>query len=161
VTPVPPIVATGLSALVLHELKARAGYDQVEVFLKRGRSRRLELGLTGEISLFSQERAWAVRAGSRRGSFWAAGTGEPRPEGPWPEPAGPALALPEPAPAPPWNPPSDLDTPLIGETEGLKLLESLGRELAGELPGARLLRASLEDGSSESELLSSQGVSAR
>jgi predicted Zn-dependent protease len=153
--------ATDLSTHVLRELKVRAGYDEAEVFLKRGRSRRLEIGLTGEVSLFSQERAWAVRAGSRRGSFFAAGTGEPRPEGPWPEPLGSPLALPEPAPAVPWNPPSDLDTPLIGETEGLKLLASLAREIATELPGARLLRGALEDGSSEAELTSSRGVAAR
>src|SRR5436309_3302228 len=117
--PHPPSV-TGLSAQVLSELKVRAGHEEVEVFLKRGRSRRLTLGLTGPVSLVSQERAWAVRAGGRRGSFWAAGTGEPSPEGPWPAPAGPAFTLPDPSPAAPWNPPSDLDSPLIGETEGLK-----------------------------------------
>jgi PmbA protein len=157
-------VATDLPALVLRELKVRAGHDLAEVFLKRGRSRRLEIGPVGEASLFSQERAWAVRAGGRRGSFWAAGTGEPRPEGPWPEPAGRPLELPPStisAPVPAWSPPSDLDTPLIGESEGLKLLQSLGRELGTELPGARLLRAALEDGSSEAELASSQGVAAR
>jgi PmbA protein len=161
-TPAPPsTVATDLSAHVLRELKVRAGYDQAEVFLKRGRSRRLEIGPVGEVSVFSQERAWAVRAGGRSGSFFSAGTGEPRPEGPWPEPLGRPLELPEPAPAPAWNPPSDLDTPLIGESEGLKLLASLARELATELPGARLLRGVLEDGSSEAELASSRGVAAR
>ncbi|HZF09350.1 MAG TPA: metallopeptidase TldD-related protein [Thermoanaerobaculia bacterium] len=162
-TPAAPLpgVATGLPALVLRELKVRAGHDEVEVFLKRGRSRRLTLGLTGPVSLVSQERAWAVRAGGHRGSFWVAGTGEPQPEGPWPVPTGPAFTLPDPSPAASWNPPSDLDSPLIGETEGLKLLMSIGRELAVELPGARLLHAALEDGSSEAELLSSRGVSAR
>ncbi|MEA2695404.1 MAG: PmbA protein [Acidobacteriota bacterium] len=165
-TPAPPTstsanLATDLSAHVLRELKVRAGYDQAEVFLKRGRSRRLEIGPAGEVSLFSQERAWAVRAGGPRGSFFSAGTGEPRPEGPWPEPLGRPLELPAPAPVPAWNPPSDLDTPLIGETEGLKLLASLAREVATELPGARLLRGVLEDGSSEAELASSQGIVAR
>jgi PmbA protein len=175
----PSTIATDLAAQVLRELQVRAGCEEAEVFLKRGRSRRLELGLTGEISVFSQERAWAVRAGGRRGSFFAAGTGDPLPEGPWPEPQGPPLCLPDPGgepgahrganpgadwgadAIPAWNPPSDLDTPLIGESEGLKLLQSLGRELAGELPGAQLLRAVLEDGSSEAEIRSSRGISAR
>jgi len=157
----PPAVATDLPAWVLRELTVRSGYDQAEVFLKRGRSRRLGIDANGEVSLFSQERAWAVRAGGRAGSFFAAGTGEPSPEGPWPSPAGRPLELPEPLPSPAWNPPSNLDTPLIGESEGLKLLQSLSRELAAELPGARLLEASLEDGSSEAELLSTKGVAAR
>src|SRR5262249_37422889 len=42
-----------------------------------------------------------------------------------------------------------------------KLLASIARELAAELTGARLLRGTLEDGSSEAELLSSTGISAR
>lgn len=133
-----------------------------EVYVKRGRSRRLERTPVTEASSTSQERAWAVRAGNRRASFFAAATGDPEPGGPWPEPVpGHALELPEPQNAPAWNPPSDLDTPLIGEREGLKLLESLGRELEAELPRARVLRAVLEDGSSESELANSRGLSAR
>jgi PmbA protein len=153
--------ATDLSGHVLRELKVRSGFDEAEVFLKRGRSRRLELGLAGEACLSSQERAWAVRAAGRHGSFLSAGTGEPRPEGPWPDPLGHPLALPDPQPVPAWNPPSDLDAPLIGETEGLKLLASLAREIAAELPGARLLHGTLEDGSSEAELQSTRGVQAR
>jgi predicted Zn-dependent protease len=132
-----------------------------EVYVKRGRSRRLERTPVTETSSTSQERAWAVRAGNRRGSFFAAATGDPSPAGPWPEPvAGHALELPEPDPAPAWSTPSDFDTPLTGEREGLKLLESLGRELSSELPGARLLRGVLEDGSSEAELANSRGVRA-
>lgn len=132
-----------------------------EVYVKRGRSRRLERTPFTETAATSQERAWAVRAGNRRGSFFAASTGDPDPAGPWPEPAaGRALELPEPQVVPSWNTPSDFDTPLTGEREGLKLLESLGRELEAELPKARLLRAVLEDGSSESELASSRGLRA-
>ncbi|HEX4960148.1 MAG TPA: metallopeptidase TldD-related protein [Thermoanaerobaculia bacterium] len=133
-----------------------------EVYVKRGRSRRLERTPVTEASSASQERAWAVRAGNRRGSFFAAATGDPTPGGPWPEPVpGHALELPEPETVPPWNEPSDFDTPLIGEREGLKLLESLGRELASELPESRVLKAVLEDGSSEAELANSRGVRAR
>ncbi len=103
-----------------------------------------------------------MRAGDPRRSFFAAGTGEPVTGGPWPEPSGRPLKLPEPETnQAPWNEPSDFDAPLIGEREGLKLLESLGRELAAELPGARLLRAALEDGSSEAEIVNSRGLRAR
>lgn len=139
----------------------RRGLPDVEVFVRRGRSRRLEITPHTESSVFSQEQGWAVRAGDPRRSFFAAGTGEPSPGWPWPDPAGRPLRLPEPVEAEAWNEPSELDAPLVGEREGLKLLESLGRELAAELPGARLLRAALEDGSSESEIVNSRGVRAR
>jgi len=139
----------------------RRGWPDAEVLLKRGRSRRLELTAVTAASTFTQEQAWAVRAGHHRGSFFHAGTGEPLPDGPWPEPAGRALRLPEPVPVPVWNEPSDFDAPLLGEREGLKLLEALGKELASELPGARLLHAALEDGSSEGELANSRGLRAR
>jgi predicted Zn-dependent protease len=139
----------------------RRHMTDVEVYVKRGRSRRLELTPVTESATASQERGWAVRAGNRKGAFFTAGTGDPDPAGPWPEPSGRAVELPEPRDVPAWNEPSDFDTPLIGEREGLKLLESLGRELASELPGARLLRAVLEDGSSEGELANNHGVRAR
>lgn len=156
------------AAPLLQEVKVslmRRGLPDVEVFAKRGRSRRLEITPFTEASAFSQEQGWAVRAGDPRRSFFASGTGEPVKDWPWPEPTGRPIRLPEPGPprqeTQPWNEPSDFDAPLVGEREGLKLLESLGRELAAELPGARLLRAALEDGSSESEILNSRGLSAR
>lgn len=130
-----------------------------EVYVKRGRSRRVERTPRGETATSSQERAWAVRAGHRKGSFFQAGTGE-LPPGPWPEPAGRPLQLPEPVAGGAWTTPADLESPILGEREGFKLLESLGRELESELPGARLLRAVLEDGSSEAELASSRGIKA-
>jgi PmbA protein len=144
----------------------RRGLPDVEVFAKRGRSRRLETSPVTETSVFSQEQGWAVRAGDPRRSFFATGTGEPVRDWPWPEPTGRPVRLPEPVdpggiPVAPWNEPSDFGAPLIGEREGLKLLESLGRELASELPGSRLLRAVLEDGSSESEIVNSRGLRAR
>jgi PmbA protein len=139
----------------------RRGLPDVEVFAKRGRSRRLETSPVTETSLFSQEQGWAVRAGDPRRSFFATGTGEPAVDWPWPEPTGRPVRLPEPGPMQPWNEPSDFSAPLIGEREGLKLLESLGKELASELPGSRLLRAALEDGSSESDIINSRGLRAR
>jgi PmbA protein len=157
VTTAAPILEEVLVALL------RRGLPDVEVFAKRGRSRRLETSPVTETSVFSQEQGWAVRAGDPRRSFFATGTGEPARDWPWPEPTGRPVRLPEPAgdSAPTWNEPSDFDAPLIGEREGLKLLESLGRELASELPGSRLLRAALEDGSSESEIVNSRGLRAR
>ncbi|HWM93467.1 MAG TPA: metallopeptidase TldD-related protein [Thermoanaerobaculia bacterium] len=159
---------TATAAPLLQEVLVsllRRGMPEVEVFAKRGRSRRLEITPLTETSLFSQEQGWAVRAGDPRRSFFAAGTGEPVTDWLWPEPTGRPIRLPEPTPAgllaAAWNEPSDFDAPLVGEREGLKLLESLGRELAAELPGARLLRAALEDGSSESEILNSRGLSVR
>jgi predicted Zn-dependent protease len=156
-----------LTAPLLDEVMValmRRGMPDVEVFAKRGRSRRLEITPHTDSSVFSQEQGWAVRAGDPRRSFFAAGTGEPLPGWPWPEATGRPLRLPEPSSVletAPWSDPSELDAPLVGEREGLKLLESLGRELASELPGARLLRAALEDGSSESEVINSRGVRAR
>ena len=155
VTAAAPLLDEVLVALL------RRGLPDVEVFAKRGRSRRLETSPVTETSVFSQEQGWAVRAGDPRRSFFATGTGEPVRDWPWPEPTGRPVRLPEPASSPPWNEPSDFSAPLIGEREGLKLLESLGRELASELPGSRLLRAALEDGSSESEILNSRGLRAR
>ena len=155
-------------AEVLREL-VRRGLGEAEVLTKRGRSRRLTLELGSESSSFSQERAWAVRASSRRSSFFVAGAGElpvgeagapGAPGGTWPEATGRPFRLPEPEAVPPWTQPSDIEAPLIGESEGLRLLASLGDELAAELPGARLLLAALEDGSSESELASSRGLRA-
>ncbi|HVR09060.1 MAG TPA: metallopeptidase TldD-related protein [Thermoanaerobaculia bacterium] len=142
---------------VLRDL-VRRGLPEVEVLTKRGRSRRLALDLGAETSAFTQERAWAVRASSRRDSFFVAGAGELPAGEAWPEPTGRAFRLPEPEPVPPWSQPSDFEAPLIGESEGLRLLAGLGRELESELPGARLLQATLEDGSSEGELASSRGM---
>jgi predicted Zn-dependent protease len=161
----------------------RRGLAEAEVMVKRGRSRRLVRDLGGEVSVASQERAWAVRASSRRASFFTAGTGElpgaaaapsssdtaaPSPPSPpsntadpWPETSARPFRLAEPTAAPPWTEPSDFAAPLIGESEGLRLLASLASELAAELPGARLLHAALEDGSSEGQLANSRGLRVR
>jgi predicted Zn-dependent protease len=144
------------AAEVLRDL-VRRGLSEAEVLTKRGRSRRLVLELGDELSAFNQECAWAVRASSRRASFFAAGS-VLAPGGPWPEPTGRPFRLPEPEAAPPWSQPSDFEAPLIGESEGLRLLAGLAGELEAELPGARMLHAALEDGSSESELESSRGL---
>jgi PmbA protein len=150
-----PALAGALAAL------GRAGFEEAEAYVKSGRSRRLALGAGGPLAAFAHERGWAVRASDRRASFAAAGTGALPAGGPWPEPDGEPFRLPDPAPAEPWSPPDDLDAPLIGETEGLRLLESLGAALAAELPGARLTAAVLEDGAADHALASARGVEAR
>lgn len=143
------------------EALADRGLEEAEVYVKRGRSRRLETSLHTETSGFHHERGWAVRASGPRASMFVTGTGEPSPEGPWPEPDGQPLRLPDAAPVPDWKEPKDFDAPLAGEREGLQLLAAVARELDTELPGARLTHALLEDGSSESEIRSQRGIHAR
>jgi predicted Zn-dependent protease len=137
------------------------GLSQAEVYTKRGRSRRLEIAHDHESSLVTQEKGWAIRAGTRRGSFFFAGTGNPPPTGPWPQPAAGSCELPSASDTPPWSEPSDFEAPLLGEREGWALISALGKHLAEELPGARLLRGVLEDGSSDGELVSSRSLQAR
>jgi PmbA protein len=136
------------------------GFTQVELYRKQGRSRHLQYGLEGMSSVVSDEQGWAVRAGDHRHSFFGAGTGCARSAGPWPAARGAALRLPEVQPAPEWTPPSDLHAPLIGETEGFSLFKGLAAALEQEIPGATLVRAVLQDGFSEVELLNSRGVQA-
>lgn len=139
---------------------ARAGHDQAEVYTKRGRSRRLVLGERNALATTTVEEGWAVRAGTAQGSFFLASSGAPAPDTSWPEPRGAPLRLPEPATPAEGRPPADLEAPLLAESEARALLEAIGRELASELPGARLHQASLEEGTSESILRSSRGVHA-
>lgn len=141
-----------------------AGFEEAEVLLKRGRSRRLLHGAGTQAATFHEERGWAVRASTRRASFFACGTGEPDPAGPWPEPDGQPLRLPDPEAAgraAPWSEPADFESPLLGEAEAARLVTAVGERLAREVPGARLASAVLEDGSSESELRNRRGVAAR
>ncbi|HXT21934.1 MAG TPA: metallopeptidase TldD-related protein [Thermoanaerobaculia bacterium] len=139
----------------------RAGLPLAEVYLKEGRSRRLALGIAGPEHQVLVEEGWAVRAGDRRSAFFVAGTGRPQPDGPWPAPAGYPALLPDPAPVVRWTDPPDLDSPLLTEREAQSLLQAIADALAGELAGAVLVEAALEDGSSISTLASSRGVRAR
>jgi len=138
----------------------RRGLDEVEVYLKEGRSRRYEIGPQGRISLESRERGWAVRAGSRHASWFAVGSGRLEPAGPWPEADGQPIVLPSPASVASWTAPPDLEAPLIAENEAIALLEGVERELGRQLAGARLARAYLEEGSSRSDLANSRGLTA-
>lgn len=150
----PEAVAETLATLI------RRGFEEAEVYCKRGRSRRLEVDGSGHVTAFtSQEEGWAIRAGDAHGSWFLRGTGAPPREAPWPQTSGPRLRLPvveaaaEPAPARP-------EGPLLAEGEARALLEAIARELQNELPGAKLSSAVLEEGLSESELGNSRGVRA-
>ncbi len=145
---------------LLDEL-ARQKFEQAEIYTKSGRSRRIEIRQDGEEVSFHEEVGWAVRAGGERASFFAAASGKPRLDFPFPEPDGRGLHLPKPvADNSGWLEPSDFAAPLLGEREGLELLRSIRRDLESELAGARLTHARLEDGASESHLASSLGVRA-
>lgn len=134
------------------------GWEDVEVFHKRGRSRQLVFETGSSVTSLRREEGWSVRAGDPRRSFSYAQTGTPSPRGPWPTADGRALQLPSATAVPPWTAPSDLDAPLIGESEAQALVEAIAELLRQELPNARLLRAELEDGSSESQLVSTRQV---
>lgn len=147
----------------LDELAAKLagrGLEEVELFVKRGRTRCYELGAHGRQATTHRESGWAVRATGPRSSLMVAGTGEPVPAGTLPEPDGFPFPLPPPTPPSEWRAPSSLEAPLIVESEALPLLEACERLLGRELPGARILRLSLEDGVSEVELASTRGVAA-
>ena len=136
----------------------RKGIEDVEMYLKQGRSRLFEVGPQGVIVSQSSEHGWAVRGSGLRTSVFIAGTDEPPANGPWPAPDGYPVPLPPAFSVDEWVEPADLDAPLLVEAEALDLLEACARELERELSGARLLRAVLEDGASESQIANSLGV---
>lgn len=149
----------GLDGIVV--ALGQRGLPQVEVYHKRGRSRRLErLARERGASLRSEE-GWAVRAGGDRASLFLATTTPPAPEGPWPEPDGSPLRLPDRGRSVPWSGGEGFDEPIASESEAAALLDAVERGLSAELPGARLLAAQVEDGASESSLANSRGVEAR
>ncbi len=144
---------------VLEDL-ARRGWEEVEVFHKRGRSRTMHFTTYGDATSLRQEEGWAVRAGDRRRSFFYAASGAPGADVRWPEADGRGLRLPSARPIPSWTAPSSLDAPLLGEGEARGFFEGLARQLDNELPGSRLLTGHLDDGSSEGHLVSSREVAA-
>lgn len=137
------------------------GWPEVEVHAKAGRSRHLVVEGGRVTSVVRREAGWSVRAGDERRSFAYAASGAPRPDAPWPEADGAGLRLPSPRPVPRWSPPADLDAPLAGENDAIALVRGIQSALDTELPGAELVRAVLDDGASESQLLSSRSVASR
>ena len=93
---------------LLGDLEAKLGkrgLDEVELYLKRGRSRRFEIGSHGRIAGTSEEEGWAVRASDERSSLFVAGSGgEPTLES-WPAPDGRPLRLPAAQPISAWKSP--------------------------------------------------------
>jgi len=153
---------------LLAELRARRSGElgpgveiEVEVYEKRGRSRSFERGPLGDSSLQSIESGWAVRGGDRRGSYFAAGAGETPVALDPPVTTPHPLRLPEARPPRPWRDPAGLESPLAGENEARALVDGIARELERELGGTLLESARLDDGASESALVSSRGVAVR
>lgn len=138
----------------------QSGMEEIEVYLKSGRSRRFEIGVQGKAGGASVERGWAIRAGGPRSSLFVAGTGLPQADLRWPEPDGQPLRLPVAVSIPPWRPPSDLDNALVAESEAVALLTGIERALAEEVPGSRLIRGQLEEGTSEVSILNTRGIEA-
>lgn len=146
-----------------------AGFAQAEALAKRGRTRHLELALGERVASFHHEMGWAARASDDRRSFHGAWTGRPpeagmRKEMAWPEADGEPFELPEPptggAAGAPWREPEGSDATLVSEREGFALLDRIASELASELPAATLVSAALDDGFSETAIVSSRGVDA-
>lgn len=136
----------------------RAGLPHREAYVKRGRSRRVEMTPAGVVSQLNEEQGWAVRAATRRAGFFLAASGEPPDAPPWPEPDGHSVELPAAQEGAPWKYSADLDIPLLVEGEAGALLEDVARAVAGELPTARLAEAVLEDGVSRAWVVSHRGV---
>jgi len=146
--------------LELREQLRRAAGGEAELFEKRGRSRRYERSGVGESVEVAEEQGWAVRAGDLSRSCFASGSGEPPPAIAWAHPTAHPLALPAPRPAVPFEVPRGLDEPMAAESEAFALLDGIAREIGREHPGARLVSARLEEGSSESTLASTLGIEA-
>ncbi len=144
---------------VLDTLRS-AGLERVEVYRKRGRTRRVERSLGGCSVSMAEEVGWSVRAGNDTVSLFFGATGEPTSEVPWPEPLIGGLRLPGATPAPAWRWPPELETPLIGEREALRLVAGIESALDEEMKGARLLDVTLDDGASESWIESTTGLEA-
>ncbi len=136
-------------------------FQEVEVFAKQGRSRRVSRSGINRTAVYSQELGWAVRASDSRGSFFCAGTGEISPQSSWPEADGLPLRLPSPIASPSWQTPADFEAPLMGEREAQALLEGIERALRDDIPGARLLQGTLDDGTSETQIINSRGIRTR
>jgi predicted Zn-dependent protease len=151
---------------VLERLLAE-GCSRVEIYAKRGRSRRFELvsgyvstdgAHSTETTIASEEAGWSVRAGDDRSSFFFAAAGAPRPLEQWPaRREGTPLELPRPEPIEGWSEPAETGESLLSEDEGWRALRQVAAELERRLPGAAL-HAELEDGASEVRIWNHHGL---
>lgn len=143
---------------LIRELRKASGADQIEVYLKRGRSRRFVRSGGLEYASEAAEQGWAVRGTTERGSFFYCGTGDPDPAIQWPEPDGYPVLLPEPAEVPQWHPAAEIEAPLVSESEIRSLIGAIEKQLARTLPSARLDHLTLEDGQSQNWIGNSLGL---
>lgn len=144
----------------LVSMALRQGHTQAEAYQKAGRSRRYELQARGRHTRHCQEEGWALRVGGREGSLFVAATAPPSMTAAPELVSGMPLRLPPPQEGSPWRSPEELTVPLASEREAFGLLEGIANVLAQEIPASELLSAVLEDGSSESHLSNSLGVTA-
>ncbi len=131
--------------------------DRVEVFFKTSRTRTFvsELGHRGVVH--GEEDGWAVRTQRGRRVGFEVGTGA-LPARPPELLDGAPRFLPGDEPAPSSVAGLDVpDRPLLSEGAGLTMLRTIEALLSEEVPGARLLRARLEDGVAESALAATSG----
>jgi len=147
-----------LSPEWIEELGDACGADALEVYLKRGRSRRFVRSVGLEQASEATEQGWAVRAATDRGSFLRCGTGYPEAAIGWPEPDGLPIRFPEPRPVPEWRAPAEIEAPLASESEIRALVTATEKNLLRDLPGARIDHLVLEDGQSQNWIGNSSGL---
>ncbi len=136
------------------------GFESVEVFGKRSRSRSSRIDRDVVQVVVSEEAGWAIRAGGESGSSFSCGSGELPEEPVLLDPSGPPLRLPLPHDGGAIGKVESEAVVLLSEAESLALLRNVGDILGSELDGAQLDSAWLEDGVAEVSLLSSTGVQA-
>lgn len=152
----------------LSELASRTasalGLPEVEAYRKRGRSRRLSVGVEDRRIENPVEEGWAIRAGGESGSvFWCG-------SGPLPRRVGEAgaalshgapLSLPMPdsrVPAPRAGNVETAEGSLANERTLVGFHRELEEELGAELPGASLVSMIVDDGVSSSRLANTHGL---
>ncbi|MDX1385516.1 MAG: metallopeptidase TldD-related protein [Thermoanaerobaculia bacterium] len=137
-----------------------SGLGLAEAFVRRGRSRRFRCGQGMAEVHTSVEEGWAVRVGDGRRAAFHSGSGAPRLDTALRDLRPGVLELPEPAPVLDYEYPESTGHPLLAEAEGLARLAEAGRTLAHDIAGGRFLDAWIEDGASESVVVSTTGVDA-
>jgi predicted Zn-dependent protease len=148
-----------LGAERVEVFRQAVGCEEIEIYLKRGRSRRLVRSAGLEHASEAVESGWAVRASAKRGSFFCSGTGTPHPGASWPAFDGFPIRFPVAGEGPGFPSLRGMAAPLATESEIRLLVTALEKELARSLPSARLDHLVVEDGQSESSIGNSRGVS--
>ena len=146
--------------------RASALHERVEVFVKRGRSRLVEIGIaSGELASFREEEGWALRFGNGAGHAFlceTAAAGRKPFESSLAEASlgEGALRLPAQGALIRAHEPDSSNRRLLRESEGMGFMRTLALCLERELEGAYLVSGRLEDGQSESWVMNTEGISA-